>query len=141
MYKRASIGSRDILQQYTTAKIWGTVWTCWLNFNDGKIIRKVHSLNHVIMQEMILICMCRLLKRLIDYGEAGVALNVFEALSMIVTSNGQLSNAQKECEFLFNTLVSFQLHLKRLLTKCIDDQARCLHFYSISSDYITWIYF
>lgn len=64
----------------------------------------------------------KLLKRLIDFGEAAAARNVLDALALVVLVNGQLDAYRRQSEFLFNTMVSFQLQMKRVLIKFTEDQ-------------------
>lgn len=64
----------------------------------------------------------KLLKRLIDFGEAAAARNVLDALALVVLVNGQLDTYRQQSEFLFNTMVSFQLQMKRVLIKFTEDQ-------------------
>ncbi|KAF0683567.1 Aste57867_24424 [Aphanomyces stellatus] len=64
----------------------------------------------------------KLLKRLVEFGDAGVGANVFEAISMIVTAQQQLRHMDGQSEFVLNTLLNFQLHLKRSLSKYMEEQ-------------------
>ncbi|KDO33478.1 hypothetical protein SPRG_02286 [Saprolegnia parasitica CBS 223.65] len=62
----------------------------------------------------------KLLDRLVDFAEAGVHSNMMEALSMIVTAQGAASDVKSD--FVTNTLLHFQLHLKRVFSKYIEEQ-------------------
>ncbi|RQM23986.1 hypothetical protein B5M09_003969 [Aphanomyces astaci] len=64
----------------------------------------------------------KLPKRLVEFGDAGVSANVFEAVSMIVTCQQQLKALDTPTEYVVNTLLNFQLHLKRSLSKYMEDQ-------------------
>lgn len=66
----------------------------------------------------------KLLKRLSDFGEAAATRNVLDALALVVLVNGQLEEYRKQSEFLFNTMVSFLLQMKRILIKFTEDQVR-----------------
>lgn len=66
----------------------------------------------------------KMLKRLIDFGEAAAARNILDALALAVLVNGQLETYRAQSEFLFNVMVSFQLQMKRVLTKFTEDQVR-----------------
>ncbi|KAF0738818.1 hypothetical protein Ae201684_005429 [Aphanomyces euteiches] len=57
----------------------------------------------------------KLVKRLVDYGDVGVSANIFEAISMIVTTQQHLHTLESPSEFILNSLLSFQLHLKRIV--------------------------
>ncbi|EQC31437.1 hypothetical protein SDRG_11036 [Saprolegnia diclina VS20] len=62
----------------------------------------------------------KMLKRLIDFAEAGVHSNMMEALSMIVTA--QVAASDVKSDFVTNTLLYLQLHLKRVFSKYIEEQ-------------------
>ncbi|RHY75640.1 hypothetical protein DYB34_003123 [Aphanomyces astaci] len=64
----------------------------------------------------------KLSKRLVEFGDAGVSANVFEAVSMIVSCQQQLKALDTPTEYVVNTLLNFQLHLKRSLSKYMEDQ-------------------
>ncbi|ETW08626.1 hypothetical protein, variant 1 [Aphanomyces invadans] len=64
----------------------------------------------------------KLPKRLVEFGDAGVSANVFEAVSMIVTAQQQLKAIDGSSEYIVNTLLNFQLHLKRSLSKYMEEQ-------------------
>ncbi|RHY94705.1 hypothetical protein DYB37_003542 [Aphanomyces astaci] len=66
----------------------------------------------------------KLPKRLVEFGDAGVSANVFEAVSMIVSCQQQLKALDTPTEYVVNTLLNFQLHLKRSLSKYMEDQVR-----------------
>lgn len=66
----------------------------------------------------------KILKRLIDFGEAAAARNILDALALAVLVNGQLETYRAQSEFLFNVMVSFQLQMKRVLIKFTEDQVR-----------------
>lgn len=66
----------------------------------------------------------KLLKRMIEFGEAATARNVLDALALVVLINSQLDKYRDQSEFLFNTIVSFQLQMKRVLIKFTEDQVR-----------------
>ncbi|OQR96947.1 hypothetical protein ACHHYP_12901 [Achlya hypogyna] len=64
----------------------------------------------------------KFLKRLVDFAEAGVHVNVMEALGMVVVAQQQLAALETKSDFVTNVLLSFQLHLKRVFSKYIEDQ-------------------
>lgn len=66
----------------------------------------------------------KMLKRLIDFGEAAAARNILDALALAVLVNEQLETYRAQSEFLFNIMVSFQLQMKRVLIKFTEDQVR-----------------
>ncbi|RHY34313.1 hypothetical protein DYB32_001300 [Aphanomyces invadans] len=74
---------------------------------------------------------CRLPKRLVEFGDAGVSANVFEAVSMIVTAQQQLKAIDGSSEYIVNTLLNFQLHLKRSLSKYMEEQLQQLSEHSL----------
>jgi exocyst complex component 1 len=65
----------------------------------------------------------KLLKRLNDFGEACATRNMLDALSLVVLVDPLLAKYLPQSAFLYNTLVSFQLQMKRLLIKFTDDHA------------------
>ncbi|TYZ68806.1 hypothetical protein PybrP1_011653 [[Pythium] brassicae (nom. inval.)] len=64
----------------------------------------------------------KLLKRLLEFGEAAAARNILDALGLVVLVHGELETYRSQSEFLFNVMVSFQLQLKRILIKFTEDQ-------------------
>ncbi|CEG41805.1 Exocyst protein Sec3 [Plasmopara halstedii] len=64
----------------------------------------------------------KLLKRMIEFGEAVGGRNVLDALSLVVLLSGKLEVYRQQSAFLYNVMVSFQLQMKRIVIKFIEDQ-------------------
>ncbi|OQS05018.1 hypothetical protein THRCLA_02800, partial [Thraustotheca clavata] len=97
-------------------------FSCEMFFNlESENTRKVKS-DPPELTNMMEVLFEKLLKRLIEFAEAGVHANIMEALSMIVASQQSLASLESKSDFITNTMLNFQLHLKRVFSKYIEEQ-------------------
>ena len=65
---------------------------------------------------------------MIEYGDFVSTVDMFQVFSLIIVITNELKTIETGNEHLYNLLVKFQLHLKRVFNKYLDEQVLYISF-------------